>query len=57
MLGVRRAGVTVAANQLKDDGLINLSRGRIHILDTEGLEGVSCECYQVVKKEYKRLLG
>jgi CRP-like cAMP-binding protein len=57
MLGVRRAGVTMAANKLREEGIISYSRGRVRILDVEGLEGVSCECYSVVKKEFDRLLG
>ena len=57
MLGVRRAGVTVAAGQLQRAGFIRYSRGRITILDREGLEGAACECYGVVKREFERLLG
>jgi CRP-like cAMP-binding protein len=57
MLGTRRSGVTVAAGILQQAGLINYRRGRINILDREGLEEVSCECYRSVKEEYDRYLG
>lgn len=50
MLGVRRAGVTVAAALLRDAGLIECSRGRITIVDRAGLENQVCECYEVIKK-------
>lgn len=56
MLGVRREGVTEAAGKLQGDGLILYKRGRITVLDRPGLEAQACECYQVVKKEYDRLL-
>ena len=56
MLGVRREGVTVAALKLQDAGLITHARGRIKVLDREGLEKRVCECYAVVKAEYSRLL-
>jgi CRP-like cAMP-binding protein len=56
MLGVRRQGVTEAARKLQAAGLIRYSRGRIAVLDRQGLEARSCECYAVVKKEYERLL-
>jgi hypothetical protein len=57
MLGVRREGVTVAAGHLQDLGAISYVRGRIKILDRKLLEETVCECYQVVKKEFDRLLG
>jgi CRP-like cAMP-binding protein len=56
MLGVRREGVTEGALKLQQAGLIQYSRGHITVLDREGLEKRSCECYAVVKKEYDRLL-
>ena len=56
MLGVRREGVTVAALSLQSAGLIRYARGHITVLDRDGIEKRSCECYAVVKKEYNRLL-
>jgi len=56
MLGVRREGVTEAALALQKVGLIRYSRGRISVLDRDGLERRTCECYAVVKREYDRLL-
>jgi CRP-like cAMP-binding protein len=56
MLGVRREGVTESANKLQHHGLIRYVRGHITVIDRQGLEKRSCECYAVVKKEYDRLL-
>jgi Mn-dependent DtxR family transcriptional regulator len=56
MLGVRREGVTEAAGRLQKAGLIDYSRGRITVLDRPGLETRVCECYEVVRKEFQRLL-
>lgn len=56
MLGVRREGVTEAALKLQAAGLIQYARGHITLLDRPGMERRSCECYEVVKKEYGRLL-
>ena len=57
MLGVRRAGVTVAASALQRAGLIRYDRGRVTILDRDGLEERACECYALSKEEFDRLLG
>jgi CRP-like cAMP-binding protein len=56
MLGVRREGVTESAQRLQKLGLIRYMRGHITVLDRDALEGRTCECYAVVKKEYDRLL-
>jgi CRP-like cAMP-binding protein len=56
MLGVRRDGVTEAAGKLRDARLIKYDQGRITVLDRPGLEARVCECYEVVRKEFRRLL-
>jgi CRP-like cAMP-binding protein len=56
MLGVRREGVTEAAGKLQRLGVIKYSRGRITVLDRPLLEKLSCECYEVVKRETDRLM-
>ncbi len=55
-LGVRREGITTAAQALQRKGLISYVRGQIKIIDRRGLEECSCECYAVVKAEHDRLL-
>jgi hypothetical protein len=54
MLGVRRAGVSVAQHALQQDGLIQYTRGQVTILDRAGLEEVSCECYGVIRERFDR---
>ena len=56
MLGVRRESVTESALNLQRAKLIRYARGRIVVLDRQGLEQRTCECYAVVKREYDRLL-
>lgn len=57
MLGVRREGVTHAAQRLQKLGLISYVRGHIKILDRQMLEERVCECYEVIRVEHERLLG
>jgi len=57
MLGVRRAGVSVAANTLRQAGLIDYHRGTMIILNRTRLENYSCECYGIVRAEYDRHLA
>ncbi|MBV8056476.1 MAG: Crp/Fnr family transcriptional regulator [Deltaproteobacteria bacterium] len=55
MLGGRRESVTIAAGRLQDAHLIHYARGRIKIVDRQGLEAVTCECYRIVRQEEDRL--
>ncbi len=57
MIGVRREGITLAAQKLSARKLIKNVRGTITIIDRPGLERAVCECYKVVNDEYNRLLG
>ena len=57
MLGVRRAGVSVAAEALQSAGLLTYTRGRITILDREGLESAACPCYAIMRANSARALG
>jgi DNA-binding transcriptional regulator YhcF (GntR family) len=57
MLGVRRAGVTVALQALEDRGLIATKRGQVTVLDRATLEEVAGDSYGVSEAEYARLIG
>ena len=53
MLGVRRVGVTKAANALQQRQLISYHRGEVTILDRAGMEAASCGCYQADRTTYE----
>ncbi len=55
MLGVRRPTVSTAAHILQKAGLIAYKRGRMTILDPEGLVEGSCECYELMEREMDRV--
>jgi CRP-like cAMP-binding protein len=57
MLCVYRPTVSVAVRALQRAGMIRLGRGRITVLDREGLEASACDCYAMVKRRAARLLG
>ena len=57
MLGVNRKSVTLAAQALQREGLIDYHRGLMQILDRPGVEKASCECYAIVKKRFDDFLS
>jgi Mn-dependent DtxR family transcriptional regulator len=57
MLGVTRQTVSIAVGDLQETGLIVYHRGHMKILDRQGLEAASCDCYAIVRREFERLLG
>jgi hypothetical protein len=57
MLGVRRPSVTVAAGILQRAGFIQYRRGRMTIIDREGLEASACECYAIVRRQFDGMAG
>jgi CRP-like cAMP-binding protein len=56
MLGARRSTVSVSAGILQRAGLIRYVRGHVTIVDRDGLEAVSCECYSVIRTELERVV-
>jgi CRP-like cAMP-binding protein len=57
MLGVHRKSVTMAARSLQRAGLIRYSRGKLQILDREGLETAACDCYRAIQRHFDQLLA
>jgi CRP-like cAMP-binding protein len=57
MLGTSRPTVSIAAGMLQKAGLISYSRGNITVMDRDGLEAASCECYGVIRREFENLVG
>jgi Mn-dependent DtxR family transcriptional regulator len=52
MLGTPRTTVTLAAGILHKIGLVDYSRGKIHVRDRKGLEKAACECYETIRNEF-----
>ena len=57
MLGVQRATITNAVHEFERAGLIERGRRQITILDREGLEAASCECYRLIRKRVSSYLS
>ncbi len=55
MLGVQRSAITIAAGKMQRRKFISYVRGEIRVLDRKGLEAASCECYEAVMEDYRRL--
>ncbi|MDO9062522.1 MAG: Crp/Fnr family transcriptional regulator [Bradyrhizobium sp.] len=56
MLGANRKSVTIAAQSLQTAGLISYRRGKIRVVDRQGLEQASCECYAIVRERFDAFL-
>jgi CRP-like cAMP-binding protein len=57
MLGVQRTTINLVERTLQKAGLIQIGRGRISILDVDGLRAVDCDCYERIERRYDELLG
>jgi CRP-like cAMP-binding protein len=55
MLGTSRPTVTVVAGTLQKAGLIKYRHGRMTIVDRQGVESASCECYATVQGHFQQL--
>jgi CRP-like cAMP-binding protein len=56
LMGVRRSSISKIASELNTHKAISYSRGCLRLLDRSVLERQSCDCYQVIKNEFERLL-
>ena len=56
MLGTSRPTVTIVASALQKSGLITYHRGDLTIVDDEGLEAASCECYRATTDLLKAVM-
>jgi CRP-like cAMP-binding protein len=57
MLAVRRPTVTLIAQNLQNLGLIRYRRGRITIIDRDGLEKLACECVGEIRAKTRTILA
>jgi len=55
MLGVRRPTVSMTASMLKAGGLIRYTRGSVTVLDRQGMEASSCECYEIINRQLDKI--
>lgn len=52
MLGSRRSGVSIALSTLRRAGYISYTKGSITVVDRQGLEDTTCECYAVARAQF-----
>lgn len=55
--GVRRPTVTLVVRSLQAAEIVETTRGTVMVIDRPGLEQISCECYQAIKKNYRRVFS
>jgi len=56
MLGVRRTSVTTVAHTLQEAGMLKYTRGRIELVNLDGLRDSACECYETTKEQYSQVM-
>lgn len=54
MLGIRRASVNPVLQEFQRKGMLRYSMGEMEITNRRKLESVSCECYEIIRKEYQK---
>jgi Mn-dependent DtxR family transcriptional regulator len=57
MLGVQRAALSMFASHLQEDELIRYRRGRVHILEPDGLRDRACSCHRALEEQHHRILA
>jgi CRP-like cAMP-binding protein len=57
MIGARRPAVSIVTGTLQKAGLIKNQRGKITILDRQGLEEAACECYRIIRQAFDKFIG
>jgi CRP-like cAMP-binding protein len=57
LMGVRRVGITKAAGELQQRGIIHYVRGKLTIVDRKALESQACSCYASERKNYAHFLS
>lgn len=57
MIGARRPSVNIVLGTLQTEGLIQTERGKIIIVNRQGMEAAACECYRILKEERERFLA
>jgi CRP-like cAMP-binding protein len=55
LLGSSRPGVSIVVEHFERLGILNVERGRLLIGDRDQLLSVSCDCYEVIKRNYERV--
>lgn len=56
LLGVQRPRLSEVVARLRRKGLVSYKRGRIRLVDRDGLRAASCDCYFVVRDELRALV-
>jgi Crp-like helix-turn-helix protein len=55
LLGASRPSVSVVIEDFHRDGMLRVERGRVLIGDRDRLLKVTCDCYEVIKRNYEQV--